>query len=143
MKKIVTLLILVFSVSIISAQQPKRDRKAVIEKVKSMRVGFITNALDLTPEESQKFWPIYNQYESEKANLMKESIQTKDAVNSDAEGSAFLTKYFEWKEKELALEKKYAEKFKTVLPVKKVGQLYVTEKKFRQEIMSKIAQKKT
>ena len=33
------------------------------EKMEAMRVGFITQKLDLTSEEAQKFWPVYNEFQ--------------------------------------------------------------------------------
>ena len=40
----------------ISFAQGFRDKK---EKVKALKVAYITEQLDLTTEEAQKFWPIY------------------------------------------------------------------------------------
>jgi len=52
MKKIIILILLLTSVS--SFAQQRRDR------VKALKVSFITERLDLTEAEAQKFWPIYN-----------------------------------------------------------------------------------
>ena len=34
------------------------------ENIEAQKVAFITSKLNLTTEESQKFWPVYNEYES-------------------------------------------------------------------------------
>lgn len=34
-----------------------------------MKIGFITNRLNLTPEEAQKFWPIYKLYSNEERQV--------------------------------------------------------------------------
>jgi hypothetical protein len=142
MKNVFTLLIFLTICNISFGQNTKRNRQAIEEKMKAMRVGYITNALELTSEESQKFWPIYNQYQIEKSNLLKETISIKESISSDADGSTFMNKYFELKDKETALEKKYAEKLKSAISVKKVATLFLTEKKFRQEVISKIADRR-
>jgi hypothetical protein len=140
-KSILFIAVILFSSSLVEAQATPKNRK-VVEKVKSLKVGYITNALELTPEESQKFWPLYNQYEAEKMTLLKENVVDKSAMQSDAEGATFLSKYFDVREKEIAIEKKYAEKFKSSIGVRKVARLFQVEKKFRQEIMSKIAERR-
>jgi hypothetical protein len=140
-KSILFIAVILFSSLFLEAQATPKNRK-VVEKVKSLKVGYITNALELTPEESQKFWPLYNQYEAEKMTLLKENVVDKSAMQSDAEAATFLSKYFEVREKEIAIEKKYAEKFKSSIGVRKVARLFQVEKKFRQEIMSKIAERR-
>ena len=39
-----------------------RPRK---EKVEAMKIGFITDYLDLSSEEAKEFWPVYNKYQDE------------------------------------------------------------------------------
>ena len=33
------------------------------EKIKAEKVAFLTTRMDLTPQEAEKFWPVYNQLE--------------------------------------------------------------------------------
>ncbi|MGB0178240.1 MAG: hypothetical protein ACPF9D_13825, partial [Owenweeksia sp.] len=70
--KALSLLLAITFTSPIFAQQ--RDR--VNDRIEAMRAQFFTEKLDLTPEEAQKFWPVYNQYREELAkiqgNRMKE-----------------------------------------------------------------------
>src|SRR5690606_19625766 len=42
------------------------------EKLESAKVAFITQRLDLTPEQAEKFWPAYNQHSKEKRSLMRQ-----------------------------------------------------------------------
>src|SRR5580692_4818002 len=44
------------------SQGPKRPLAGELE---AMKTTFITSRLRLTPEEAEKFWPIYNQYAEE------------------------------------------------------------------------------
>ena len=36
------------------------------EKIRRAKIALITERLDLTPEQAEKFWPIYNAYEEKK-----------------------------------------------------------------------------
>jgi hypothetical protein len=118
-------------------------RQEIEEKIKSLRVGYFTSKLDLTIAESEKFWPIFNLYESEKTSLFNEKKTNPKSFENDAQANAYIKSYFDIKEKELAIEKKYAEKFKTVLTAKKVATLFLLEKNFRQDVVSKIIEKRS
>jgi hypothetical protein len=63
MKRFTIYLMLLFSV--LSFAQNNRK----IEKIKAIQVAFISNKLDLTPEEAQKFWPIFNQFSDKQFDL--------------------------------------------------------------------------
>jgi hypothetical protein len=63
MKRYTIYLMLLFSV--LSFAQNNRK----IEKIKAIQVAFISNKLDLTPEEAQKFWPIFNQFSDKQFDL--------------------------------------------------------------------------
>ena len=61
--KILLLLFLSFSLSIFAQDQTKRDR------IKALKVSFLTTELNLSSEESAKFWPIYNSHEQKEWEL--------------------------------------------------------------------------
>ena len=81
------------------------------DKIEALKVAFITKRLNLSPEESQKFWPIYNQYEAEKKQnrlstigSVKELKEDGDLTNAEAEVA--IAKFVEFKSKEVDLIKK-------------------------------------
>jgi hypothetical protein len=43
-----------------------------MERLESAKIGFLTQKLDLSPREAEKFWPVYNQYQKELKALAKE-----------------------------------------------------------------------
>ena len=60
---------------------------------------------------------------------------------TDAEVEEMVIQRFEFKQKELDLEKEYHEKYKQVLPTKKVAALYKAEQSFRRELLKKLREK--
>ena len=141
MKNLIFTLILLTSFSIFS-QESKAD------KVEAMKVGFITNKLELTAKEAQTFWPLYNEYNSKLEKLRKtkrsdfEELKNKSENLTDKELEAFINEVFSSKQKELDLQKEYYEKYAKVLPVKKVAMLYQAENQFKRELLRKIKEKK-
>jgi hypothetical protein len=141
MKNLIFTLILLTSFSIFS-QESKAD------KVEAMKVGFITNKLELTAKEAQVFWPLYNEYNSKMEKLRKtkrsdfEELKNKSDNITDKELETFINEVFASKQKELDLQKEYYEKYAKVLPVKKVAMLYQAENQFKRELLRKIKEKK-
>ena len=46
-----------------------------LDVYKRQKVAFITNELDLTPEESAKFWPLYNAFEDKQHEIRKQKLK--------------------------------------------------------------------
>ncbi len=109
------------------------------ERIRSMKVAFITERLSLTTEEAQQFWPVYNQYQKELKELRtkhaREMKQEKSVADFTEEEAA---KYVECEisrlEETAKLKRKYNEKFLEILPVTKVALLYEAEKDFNRRL---------
>ena len=55
------------------------------EKIKSLKVAFITDRLELSAKEAQQFWPVYNDYEDKREALrQKERTQIKSKIRDAA-----------------------------------------------------------
>ncbi|HJU45533.1 MAG TPA: hypothetical protein VJ647_02065, partial [Chitinophagaceae bacterium] len=47
------------------------------EKLEAVKIGYITQKLNLTPEEAQRFFPVYNQYVAEIKEVNRDQKQNK------------------------------------------------------------------
>lgn len=140
MKKLVLVCMSLLAFMNVQAQDDNKEkREERKENLEAMKVAFITKELDLTPEEAEKFWPVYNQREAEMEAIHKEMRQQmkgkKIEEMSDAEVEKMLDTQMTMKQKELDIEKSYNDKFKAVIPVKKVAKLHIAEHKFKAEVM--------
>lgn len=112
------------------------------EKMMSEKIAFLTMEMNITPEEAQVFWPVYNMIENEKDAVLLEVIQSYKALdtavaqNKDVEKC--LNAYLSAQEKLRETEGKAAEQYKKVLPTEKVAKLYVAEEKFRRQQIRKL-----
>lgn len=118
------------------------------ERLETMKIGFITERLNLTSEEAKVFWPVYNKFTDE---LKKLRQTTKGKITeemadittmSDAEAEKVLNDMVNFKVNEAELIKKYAQEFKKVLPIKKVVLLFKAENDFKRELLKKLTQRK-
>src|SRR3978361_2244622 len=110
-KYILILFVMVGCFSGVKAQDPGDDTRA--EKIQSLKIAFITQKLQLTSDEAEKFWPIYNQYDNEIKNLNKNAP------------------VIETEEKLLNIRKKYVPSFEKVIGSQKVNKLFNAESDFR------------
>jgi hypothetical protein len=83
----------------------------------ALKIAYITKRLDLSPEEAQKFWPIYNQYAEELKRARQEANR-----NNKSE--------IELDESLLNVRKKYSILFNQALSPQKVDIFFKSEKEF-------------
>lgn len=122
--------------SIAAMAQPKGNWQ---ERIKSEKIAFITAELDLTPEEAQVFWPVYNQIEKKKHESQQAVMTTYrallEALNSetatDKEINKLLDDYLAAKLAQKNSGKDDVAEFRKVLSSRKTAKLYVAEEKFR------------
>lgn len=126
------------------AQNPRADKK---EKIESLKVAFITEKLDFSVEEAQKFWPVYNKYTAELEKSRKDfrgqmvdELKNIDQM-STAEADKALRDMIEFRSKELDITKQYTNEFKKVISPQKVVKLFVAEQEFKKELLKMLRQK--
>ncbi len=107
------------------------------ERVEALRVAYITNALQLTPDEAQKFWPVYNQFRSDLKTL-RQNFKLDAADETDP---SYVDKKLEYDQKKLDLQKKYRPQFEAVIGPKKLALLLSSEEKFKQELLRRMNEK--
>jgi len=138
MKYLISIAFFLAGFGVLIAQKPVRDK--IADKIESHKIAFITEQLNLTPEESQKFWPLYNEYSAKERELRSDFKGRPESV-SEAEANEIIGKFFENEEKKLNLMKNYYQKFKMVLPASKVVKLHFAERKFKEKLLEKMRER--
>lgn len=124
-----------FSINLAFAQPEDRDT----ERIKEMRVAFFNEELQFTPEESDAFWPIYEDFRVERRELKKSyKMNKRMELMSDQEAALYLEQHLELEEKQLALKRQYINRLKKVISVRKIAMINRTERRFKQSLLSKI-----
>lgn len=113
------------------------------DKVESLLIGFITKQVNLSPDEAQKFWPLYNEYldklSSSRREFKKQFSKFESEENlSEKDAEAYITAEINLKQRESELFKEYYEKFKKVIPSKKVVRLRKAEDDFKRELLKQL-----
>lgn len=107
--------------------------KPLQDKVKSLEIAYIAKELNLTPDEAQKFWPVYNKYSKEVELLIadrKNRIKTTKAQTRD-NGPDPVDAELGYERKMLDIKTRYKTEFQKVLPPRKVTDFFRSEREFR------------
>jgi len=117
----------------------RADAEQRREEIKAQRVAFITERVNLTAAEAQKFWPLYNEKEAKKQQIRRELRQSRrgENINYEQLNDARINA----KIKEAQLEKEYYVKFQAILSAEKIFKLYKAEKDFQRELLGRIQRK--
>lgn len=142
---ILFLIIAFFShLSYIDAQNrpSKADREKWFKEMREYKHNFLAKELDLTQEQQDEFFPLYDAMEDEchKINRdtrkMQRAIMDKDADQvTDVEYEKAAEALYELKGKEALVELNYLEKFKNVLTKRQLFMLKSAEDKFTRHLM--------
>jgi hypothetical protein len=123
-----------------SAQNPAR------EKLDAYKVAFFTKRLNLTPQEAEKFWPVYNEFQNKRNAVQLERAGISRNVNlnelnmSEKELVDAADKLISLEVQEANLALEYHKKFKEILSPVKVVRLYQAENQYRMQLLQELRQ---
>ena len=143
MKKLLTFLYIIIFCTLSSYSQEKKGSK---EKIKTLKIAYITDRLNLTPNEAEKFWPIYNTHDENHRLLrsklrleIKKSIKEKKLIDtlSESESQRLVLLKQTIDNQIYESKKKFMEQIKKVLSNKKIIKLHLAELDFGRNLMRK------
>lgn len=132
MKTYITILFL--SLSFIGLAQKKNK-----EKIDALKIAHITSEVNLTSTEAEKFWPIYNEFETVKTKIRKEEYNAKRHTDfeklSEKEAKTFIKNMIALEEEKLNSRKKFILKLNEVLSAKKIIKFIEAEHSFKRKMI--------
>ena len=146
MKQLISIL-LTLSISVAAFAQPQgapgKGQKKDFEKIKAEKVAFITNEVDLTPDEAQVFWPVYNEIEKQQKELMQAERKAymelcKALKDGQGDTKALLDAYVKAKSANQNLHLANSAKYLKILSVEKVAKFYTCDEKFRRQQIGRL-----
>lgn len=134
MKKSILIPVLSLTVLFANSQDQRMQREnrlAEIKKIQAMEMAFITKELNLSPNEAQKFWPVFNQYRNELRTVATEKK---------------MGDHLEKQQKTLDIRKKYRDDFSKVMSQERANKVFGAEEEFkslvRREFQKRQSEKK-
>lgn len=117
------------------AQQPASHQERY-QQIEAIKVAFITSKLNLTSEEAQKFWPIYNNYQKELMAILTK--RREERKRTDISPSEKINLDLAYETSMLDLKKKYKKTYSKAIPPEKILLLYQAEREFREHLIKQL-----
>ncbi|MBL4675816.1 MAG: hypothetical protein JKY70_06380 [Mucilaginibacter sp.] len=119
--------------------QMNRPRTAKGKKILEARNNFIGQQLNLSDDESKKFWPIYNQYQQDltAVRILKRANNSSTAAN----GTEQVDKEIAYEKQMVEIRQRYRDEFMKILPAEKVSLLYKSEREFTDELIKQLSER--
>ncbi len=121
------------------------------EKVRSLKIAYITQELELTAKEAEKFWPVYNEYDRKIRGLernermkvrtiIKESNGYKNLTDNQAD--EILNRIYKIERQIFYTKKEMDQKLSKVISKKKILRLKHIEREFVRNLMNRLRSRK-
>lgn len=110
-------------------------------EIESLKIAFITDALNMSAAMAQKFWPVYNKYENQgetlRSNMHCMVYDQLDELQHmpDSEAEKLLKNYMELRTHEHELRKAYVAELQKVISAKEIMMLKKAEYDFHKKLL--------
>lgn len=136
MKTLVTVLIISWSLTLVGQSQ------AGVDKIESARIALITERLELSPEQAERFWPLYREYTQQRQDLRQDFVNARKSLDnkdlSEEQTKELLDRGLKLKERELDLDKRYLDRLNQVISNKQLLELRKAEQDFRRMLLERL-----
>lgn len=138
MKLPLKLIILSLFMTSLLFAQPGENWEKGKDRVESLKIAFITKELALTPQESQAFWPVYNQHQEKEKARRKEMRPEKMEGISEDQARVILDEMMSNIDAEASLKKEFLQQLRPILPAHKIIRLPHIEREFKAKLMKEV-----
>lgn len=142
MKRLLILPILFICFNLSFAQ----NRGEARQKIEAARVAMITNRLQLTPDQAEKFWPIYNEFRQKNQKIKQEYDSTRAGFDpntaSEEEKRGILNMELRLKEERVELERTYSNRILDVISTEQLMELRKAEQDFRRMLLEQLQKRR-
>jgi DNA polymerase III delta prime subunit len=119
-----------------------QQQNDALKKIESAKIALISERLDLTPEQAERFWPVYNEYYQRQKEIRsnfqnaRREIDPKNAT--EEENKRLLEMGMQVKENQVRLEKEYTDRMLKVISSRQMVELRKAESDFRNMLVERL-----
>lgn len=116
----------------------KKDKYTESE-FRAKKQAYIAQKAELTPAESEKFFPLYFEFQNKKKEINKHAWNLakkgKASETTDLEYEEIIDNFFDDQEAIVKLEREYIDKYRKILSDKQIYRVYWAEFKFNRNMI--------
>lgn len=143
---VLTALLFALTAATAAAQDaPTGDIKTARGLLAAERQALVGKNLSLTPEQAQKFWPLYLEYRGEMMRIGNRAVELLETMTKSADAmddktaQGILKDYLFLKQQEWELKARWRSRFESAIPPAKVLRFYQIENTIDTTVASEIA----
>lgn len=111
------------------------------DRIQQIKIGKLTSDMKLTKSQAEKFWPIYNAFDSQRKEIRREIRMLSRSISEDDDAYKKQERIQNLKQKELDLTRKYKADFLRVISEQQYGVMLVSEERFNQVLLDKLKER--
>ena len=116
------------------------------ERIKALKVAYLTEQLQLSKTEAQQFWPIYNAFEEQEQSFRKEKYSKRKDTDvealSEQEAKKMIEDMISTENKKHELRETFIKDLQKILPSKKIIKLKIAEDEFNKKMFEEYKKRK-
>lgn len=138
---IILISLVIFPLTQVTAQNQN------LEKLNAYKIAFFTRRMNLTSQEAEKFWPVYNEFQDKRNAIQTErqalnrNFNQNELRMTEKELIEAGDKYVLLQVQEASLAQEYQKKFKELLAPAKIIRLYQAENQYRLQLLNELKDK--
>jgi hypothetical protein len=140
MRTIITILLVSLSLHSFSQDGNRRER------IKALKVAYLTEQLELSTTEAQKFWPVYNDFEEKEQQLRKENYSKRKETDveslSEQEAKKMIEDMILSEKKKQELRETFIKDLQKFLSSKKIIKLKLAEDQFNKKMFEEFKKRR-
>ena len=123
-------------------KREKMTKEQRMQRYESMKIAHLTKDWDLSPEQAQSFWPVYNKYADQKKEVRKAMPRKNVDDMTDEEAEAFVEASQEAGRTLAVIDQNMMEEMKGVLSPTQRAKLLKVEKDFHKDVVKRFTKRK-
>lgn len=113
------------------AQESRQQR---FERIEAEKIAFITQQLSLSPQEAQRFFPLYNEYRKE----INTVLQASRGVDNRSQRDRSKMDELATETAILGIKKKYRERYTEIVGQARASRFFEVEREFREKLVQEL-----
>jgi len=120
--------------------------QSINDKIEARKIALITQKLELTPDQAERFWPIYREWSQKRLEIAKDFKEARRNFDpqsaSEEETRRMLDLGLRVKEQRLNLERDYSDRMRNVISDRQLLNLRRAEEDFKQMLLKRMQERR-
>lgn len=107
-------------------------------ELKSIKIALLTERMNLTSQQSEKFWPVYNRYQTEMRVIWREMRQLREKGDTGGNSKQAVDRLQQLEEDRVKIRGKYKDAFLKVINANQLASMYAAESEFTKMLVDRL-----